>query len=276
MAQSLDEQSRAKGWELRIVSGEWSEESLKGVDLALLLGPLAEVDGLAAAHPETYFVVMGQPGVEPAVNLAVVGSQGMGEDLAAFMAGYLAALVTEDWRVGALLVSGSLPAEALALAFQNGAIYYCGLCRAAYPPFHAYPQTVVLEGADPISVQAGLESLATMAVTTIFLNEAEATFDLAQAPGFMWIVGDDSGDLQTSKVIAAVRPQRSEAIASALQAWENGEEGRFHAVGINIIVLDDQVLTQGRERLAREVLGELMAGAIATGIENSQPSASTP
>jgi hypothetical protein len=57
----------------------------------------------------------------------------------AFLAGYLAAIITPDWRTAVLT-----PDQTIAQAFTNGMRYYCGLCRPAFPPFHALPLTQIL------------------------------------------------------------------------------------------------------------------------------------
>jgi hypothetical protein len=114
-----------------------------GLQLIVALPPDPGLAALIAAAPETQFLAVNIPGLEPAPNLSQIQAQGVRPDQSAFLAGYLAAAITQDWRAGVISLAGDATAR---LGFTNGVYYFCGLCRPAYPPFPnpGYPLSVEL------------------------------------------------------------------------------------------------------------------------------------
>lgn len=92
-------------WEVR--TGLSSGETPPGVQRVVALYPAANLNELAAADPDIQFLAIGIPGLAPAPNLSQIEGDGLRPDQGAFLAGYLAAIITEDWRVGVLSQSGS-------------------------------------------------------------------------------------------------------------------------------------------------------------------------
>ena len=52
------------------------------------------------------------------------------------MAGYISAIVTDEWRVGALTQAGSNEGLLAGDGFRNGVMFFCGLCQKKYAPFN--------------------------------------------------------------------------------------------------------------------------------------------
>ncbi len=61
-----------------------------------------------------------------------------------FIAGFLAALITDDWRVGGLLPDEQLKNTAASTVFKNGVLYLCGRCTPVYGPIVNFPVTAIL------------------------------------------------------------------------------------------------------------------------------------
>ena len=119
-------------------------ESLTAADLSdnalvVTLPPDPGLADLISTFPSVQFIGIGISGLPVAPNLATIGVQGSQPDYQGFIAGYLAALVTDDWRVGVLSTNGTEEGLAARMGFITGATYYCGLCNPAYPPFNDYP-----------------------------------------------------------------------------------------------------------------------------------------
>ena len=97
------------------------------------------VDDFVAGFSAAPVLVVGETGLQPDVNVSLVNSQGGQADEKGFIAGYLASVITRDWRVGVIAQADFETGEALRLGFNNGVIFYCGLCRPVYPPYYTYP-----------------------------------------------------------------------------------------------------------------------------------------
>jgi hypothetical protein len=134
------------------------------------LPPDPGLSDLVARYPAVQFVAIGIYGLSEANNLTRIGPDGLGTDQVGFIAGVIAAAVTPDWRVGAVSVQNSGEETASNLAFQNGAMFYCGLCRQAHPPFHSYPVGAEASSYEISAVQDAISSLTILDVDTIFLS----------------------------------------------------------------------------------------------------------
>lgn len=111
---------------------------------------------MADAMPDVLFVVAGPSVVEAKPNLTVMGED---EDLSlrqAFMAGYIAAVMSDEYRIGIISMNDAAGQD-YRKAFLNGAIYFCGNCATIYPPFEPYP---VFQEVAPGADQAALENAA--------------------------------------------------------------------------------------------------------------------
>lgn len=65
-----------------------------------------------------------------------------------FIGGYLAAIMTEDWRVGGLLPDVEYENTPLTTIFQNGVEFMCGRCLPIYGPLVNFPVTATLSSPD--------------------------------------------------------------------------------------------------------------------------------
>ncbi|HWQ84776.1 MAG TPA: hypothetical protein VN363_09425, partial [Anaerolineales bacterium] len=140
------------------------------VRLVLATSPDPGIASLAAGAPMTQFLAIGIPGLEPAANLSVLSGAGQHPDKIGFLAGYLAAAITEHWRVGMLSISDDLAGQTAWQGFNNGVVYFCGLCRPAYPPYVQYPVfAAVPANAVLTEQQAAVDSLVSQSVNTVFV-----------------------------------------------------------------------------------------------------------
>ncbi len=75
------------------------------------------------------------------------------------MAGYIAAVQSEEYRVGIISVDDAAGQE-YRDAFLNGAIYFCGNCATLYPPYEVYPaDESVAPGADQTALENAAQVL---------------------------------------------------------------------------------------------------------------------
>lgn len=267
---SISALSAASGIEFVTLS-EISESELGlRAKVVFFLPPDPGVNDLAARFPAVQFVAIGINGLSAADNLTMVGPNGLGADQIGFIAGVLAAAVTPDWRVGAVSVQKSGEEHASNLAFQNGVMFYCGLCRPAYPPFHSYPLGVEASSSEISAVQNAIAALSNLDVNTIFLSpqlSAAASVETLEAPGLSFIGGESPGEILGDKWTATVRSAPEVAIAEIWDRVWMGESGGTIAMPIVIEDINPERLTPGREAWVREVLRDLFHGYIDTGVD---------
>jgi hypothetical protein len=154
-----------------------TETAPKNLPLVVVLPPMSGLEELAQALPGTRFVALNMPNVVSSGNLVSVGEQ-INTDFQAFMAGYIAAVEAEDWRVGLVYV-GDENGRQYRNAFLTGAIYFCGFCNPYYPPYYEYPlYSEVSVGAGLESFQLAVDSLISQGVNTIHLAPGAQTEEL--------------------------------------------------------------------------------------------------
>jgi hypothetical protein len=241
------------------------------VPLAVVMAPDPGVADLAASAKETQFLAVGIPGLEPAGNLSLVGSQGVQPDQQGFLAGYIAALVTQDWRVGAIASEAAPAGKATSLGFINGAIFYCGLCRTSVPPFYAYPLYAELpEPASQSDARAAADYMVDHAVETVFVQPGiadEAMLEYLVKAGINIIGGITPPDGLADHWVASIQPQILPAIQAAWPDLMAGKGGVDLGLPMGLTAVNPDLFSPGRQRLAEQVLSDLQEGFIDTGVD---------
>jgi len=254
-----------------IVLTEISDSDLEqNVKVVFSLPPDPGLNDLAARHPTVQFVAIGIHGLSDADNLTRIGPEGLGADQVGFIAGVLAAVVTPDWRVGAISVLNSIDESASNLAFQNGVKFYCGLCRQAYPPFHSYPLGIEASSSEIAPVQEAINTLSDLDVDTIYLSpelSAAASEEMLEGPGLGFVGGESPENDLGEKWIATVRAAPELAIAEIWDRVWMGEGGGTVSMPIIIEDINPERLTLGRESWMQEILQDLIDGYIDTGVD---------
>jgi hypothetical protein len=243
--------------------------------LVVALPPDPGLANLASANPGIQFLAVGIGGVEAGrleagANVSLIGAQGGRPDLSGFLAGYLASVVTQDWRVGVISRADLTEAKAARLGFVNGAIFYCGLCRPAYPPFVQYPLFSELLAEGEQAEQQAADQLIASAVKTVFLapgiGETFLPGYLAQA-GVNMIGGGSPAESLRPHWIASIRLDQAEAIRQLWPQLIKGEGGISVSAPVVITDVNPDLLSPGRQRLVEQMLSELLSGYIDTGVD---------
>ena len=197
----------------------------------------------------------------------------------AFLAGYIAAITTPDWRVGILSLAEDAQAEQSQAAFKNGARYFCGLCKPFYPPFNSYPTAASAQKAD---WQTAADVLLNQSVETIYVFPGAsdpALLDYLAKANVMLIgrlppgnnpandAGNDSqnGAQNTPAGLKWVATIRIDAALPLRQIWPEllaGHGGQKASASITLSDLSPSFLSAARQRLVREVQDGLASGQI--------------
>jgi hypothetical protein len=243
------------------------------VRLVVALTPDPGVASLAAAHPGTQFLALGAPGLEPMENLSVSGAQGERPDRQGFLAGYLAAVITPDWRVGVISRSDTPSGLAAQGGFVNGSIFYCGLCRPAYPPFFQYPVVAgVVGGAGPADQQAAADALISNAVQTAYVAPGAGDESLLGylAEAGLAIIGSAPPPPQIqSRWVATIQVDWAAAVRAAWPQLVSGDGGLVLEGVLQFTNRNEDLFSPGRQIYVERMLEDLLDGYIDTGIDPS-------
>jgi len=243
----------------------------EGLRLVVALPPDTGIANFAAAYPSVQFLAVGIPGVQSGGNLSVIGAGGDRPDQQGFMAGYIAALVTPDWRVGVISAGDTGPGRAARQGFLNGAIFFCGLCRPAYPPFVQYPDYYeVPSAASQVDKQAAADYLIGQGVKTVYVYPPladEALFSyLAQAGVNLIGSGAPPASVQNNW-ITSIEVNWASAMQDAWTNWIIGEASGEGSSALTLSYQNPNLFSPGRQNLAEKILADLVAGYIDSGVD---------
>jgi hypothetical protein len=242
-----------------------------GLRLLVALPPDPGVAELAALAQPTPLLAVDIPGLPAAENLTVIGAQGGRPDQLGFIAGYLAAVVNGESRIGAVVPAGTPEGKAARLGFLNGATFYCGLCRPNYPPFIQYPIVVELdEGAGEAGAQQAAQTMLENAVEVAFVYPFagnEAVLKALAEVGINLIGGASPNPAWQPRWVASIRPNLTAALRLLLPALLKGEAAAGPVTPWAIRDANPDNLSPGRQSLVEAMLAELEAGFIGTGVD---------
>jgi len=248
-----------------------------GLKVVIALPPDPGIAELAAASPHAQFLAVDIPNIKAGGNISVLAANSS-VDIPAFLAGYTAAMITNDYQIGMLLPQDNPDAQKALAAFKNGMIFYCGLCRPfAYPNFcitnsltYCYPQAVEIPSSEDPSRYGGYANtlINTYSVNTIYVYPDVAVKSLMD---YLATTGVDLIGLSTPSPVPGgwvmtIRQDEVKAIQNAWPALVAGKGGASVPAPLGIWDINSSNLSAGRQRLVQQTLDELTAGQIATGV----------
>jgi hypothetical protein len=270
--------------EVRPFVSSWSEEegfrfqrleTLSEVDFAeeafrlvVVLPPYPDLEPLVDAAPDIPFLAVGFSDVESAKNLSVILPGRDRYDQHGFVAGYLAAMVTPEWRVGAMGVKGDEAAEQARRGFTLGVRYFCGLCLPDYPPYE-YPLIVELDPDTSSSVwQASANVLINKGVETFYIVPGAGDDSLLRflVDKDIHLIADGrefAEDFQEGWV-ASLEFDLVKAFKDAWPDFVSGDIGDEIPVPLSITDINPELLSPGRLWNAESILQEVEEGWIQT------------
>ncbi len=239
--------------------------------LVVALPPDPGLAALAAAAPQTQFLAVGIPNLPEAPNLSQVAASGARPDQQGFIAGYIAAMLTADWRVGVISLSDTVTGKAARSGFLEGVVYFCGLCQPEYPPFYQYPLYGELPStASAVEWQAIAGYMIDRYVQTVFVypgaGDPAMLNTLAQAGVNLIGVGAPPEGLEQNW-IASLRSESLPVVQQIIPELLAGRGALNLPMPLEITNINPNLFSPGRLRLAEETLAEMLAGFIDTGVD---------
>ena len=256
-------------WETRSdLSSNDIDTSLR---LVIALPPNPNLQSLASTSTEIQFLGVGIPGLEPAENVSLIGPMGFRFDQQGFVAGFIAAMITPDWRVGVIGLSDTQAGRESLNGFIHGVGYFCGTCRPVYPPYLYYPEYISLTQEEiDVSWRSAVDALVQASVQTVYVPPEVSTepilVDLIQH-GMNIIGGEEPPQEFQSRWVATIRPDPAQAIRLLWKDLLAGLGGANLPMPLVIEEVNPDLLSPGRLKLAESVMQELLDGYIDPAVE---------
>jgi hypothetical protein len=237
-----------------------------GLQIVIALAPDPGIAVLAAAAPNVQFLAINIPEIAPGGNISVLGGSAQ-SDIAAFLAGYTAALITDDYRIGMMLPRDHADAIRAYNAYVHGMIFHCGTCRPIYFYSWSYPQYVDIAADEDVNSYHAYADILILQykVRTIYLYPDIATEDLMNYIGTTgtMMIGTKTPEQLPGGWVMTIQPDVARAIQNAWPQLLSGQGGVTVQSPLGLSDIDPSLLSPGKQRLVEQLLQDLQAGLVA-------------
>ena len=238
-----------------------------GLQIAVILPPDPGIAALAAAAPKVQFLAIDIPGITAGGNVSTLASTSQ-VDIPAFVAGFTAALISDDFHTGMIYPQDNQDALRALVAFTNGTSYYCGTCQPLYYLPYTFPVSIPIPSAEAKANYGGYATyLIQKKVYTIYLYPDIAIKELTDYLSSIGtpIIGTVLPNPRPSGWVMTIRPDETKAIQKAWPDLIAGKGGESVPSPLGLEDVDTNLLSPGKEQLVQQVLDDLQAGRIITG-----------
>ncbi|MCD4673978.1 MAG: hypothetical protein K8R77_15050 [Anaerolineaceae bacterium] len=229
----------------------------------IFLAPPANLQDLLNAAPETQFVVVSEVELNQTANLSVIRLQ---PEKQAFMAGYMAVIIANDWRAAGLLPADEPLGLVKSTAFVKGGQYFCGLCNSYYSPVVRFPiYYSIPANSAPGQWLGGADELALNYIYVYYVAPEAASPDLMYtlATRSVILLG---GQTPTPEIVnlyaATIRYNLTDALNSIWPAVSSGQGGQIVKANLEIVDINQDIFSPGKQILVQKTLDDLQAGLI--------------
>jgi hypothetical protein len=261
ISSTLESLSAQAGWSF-VSTNQLTPEILREeIKVAVFIDPTDEIRELIETNADTHFIAIGSEGFSTRDNLSLIGPNGFRFDRQVFLGGYIAALLTQDWRVGEIIDVSQQQLTTVELSFRNGLKFYCGLCQLTFPPFHNYPIFTSLEG----DWNSSIEFLQTYNVNTVFLYVDDFDLDAIDSlleSGLLLIGITSPPESIRSNWVATIRHKPEEILIEKWDEITSGEGGWVVEIPLRLEDLNQSLISEGKQRLIDEILIDIQTGHV--------------
>jgi hypothetical protein len=236
-----------------------------GLKIVVALPPDPGVMALAASAPQAQFLAINIPGLSAGGNVSVLGGNSQ-SDIAAFLAGYTAAMITDDYRIGMIIPKDNADAIRALNAFITGRKYYCGICRPFYYLPWDFPQYIEIPADQDKDTYDSFADILMLQykVDTIYLYPDIAIPELYNYIGTtgVYMIGTITPEQRPAGWVMTISPDVIKAIQNAWPQLAAGQGGITVQSPLGLSDVDPGILSPGKQRLVQDVLDQLQAGQI--------------
>lgn len=251
---------------IKLVIQEWTSfEMMSNVPMVVSVGEDIDVNSLAQNYPEVSFVAVDNSNTVPSVNVSVIGDPMADQRNRAFMAGYLAALISDDYKVAALVPSETNTTDAVLESFVIGVRFFCGICQPKYPPYQSFPQwqTVSVENVAE-QYQPIIDGFRNSGVDVLYIQGdlAASSMLTATVDNGINVVSDKRPDIIINNYAGTVLSDPAPALTYLWQEILNGREGLQIPASITLADVDSGLVSEGRYAAFMKMAANLQEGLI--------------
>ena len=236
--------------------------------LIVTTASVSEISQLAQVAPGVNFLAVNVRDLTEGGNIAVLQSGSASAEQLAFIAGYVLALVTPDYRVGVISQANNVEGARTRDGFATGARYYCGLCNAHYAPVIYYPLTAeVNDPANSGEWQTAVDALVAKAVNSIYVQPEISspeliTYLVSKGVRLMGVEGQAGLSEGAGAWVAILASDPGAQVAQAAGRLLDGESVSTVTAGIELTQADANLLTEGKLAFFERVEQDLLNGLI--------------
>lgn len=241
------------------------EDITPGVRVVVVLKESVDVSAVAAGAPDVQFVGIGTNGATASSNVSILGDATADQERLSFMAGYLSALISTDYKIAALVASGSDMGAVAADAYIVGARFYCGLCQPKYPPYGTFPKwESFAAGSGSDAWQPLVDALVNSGVEILYLQASVLSPELLTylAELGIKVISDGAPDMMRTQWVATLTLDPSSSLEAVWPDLISGVGGHQLPLSVDLVDLDNGLVSEGRYRLFEEVVADLEAGLV--------------
>ncbi|MEP7135208.1 MAG: hypothetical protein ABI904_09775 [Chloroflexota bacterium] len=236
-----------------------------GLQVVIALPPDPGIVALAAAAPTVQFLAINMSDITAGGNVSVVGGNSQ-SDIAAFLAGYTAALITDDYRIGMMMPRDNADAIRAFNAYASGMTFYCGTCRPFYYLNWSFPQYIDIPAKEEKKNYNAYSDIlmSQFKVRTIYLHPDIATLDLETYIGTTGtlMIGTVTPEQRPAGWVMTIQPDVIKAIQAAWPQLMSGQGGLAVQSPLGLSDIDPTLLSPGKQRLVEQMLQDLQSGFV--------------
>jgi len=269
LGQSLQGLIQQSGWEMEqkpAISMADLDASAAQLKAVVILPPDPGAAEMAQKYPAISFLTVGIPGLPELPNLFRAAPDGNKPEWDGFLAGYIAAILAPEWRIGVLTQSGSQEGANAADGFINGGVLYCGLCLTQYPPFTDYPYRMDMNaGSSPADWQSSADQFIASGVRMAYVFPTLATPEVLVylAQNGLALLGSVPPPNELQSIwIATIQTDLLGAMQKAWIDLTAGNPPGEYGTRPQIIPGGSGLLTEGKLALLNSVIDDLVDGVI--------------
>ena len=258
--------AQASGLRFQVRNSLMPADLEPGLQIVIALAPDPGIAALAAAAPNGQFLAINIPDLTPGGNISVLG-ESVQSDIAGFLAGYTAALITDDYRIGMMMPRDNADAIRAFNAYVHGMTFHCGTCRPIYFYSWTYPQYVDIPATEDINNYHAYADILILQhkVRTIYLYPDIVTDDLISyiASTGTLMIGTKTPEQLPGGWVMTIQPDVVKAIQNAWPQLISGQGGVTVQSPLGLSDIDPSLLSPGKQRVVEQMLQDLQSGLVA-------------
>lgn len=259
--------AQSQGWRFILLNSVPAMGFDPATKVVITFTPQADLATIAQQNPNAIFLAIDLPDVTPQANLSVLVESGTSIDKLAFIAGVIAAVVTDDYHTGALIKKDDADGQMVMDSFKAGQQYFCGLCNHQTDVFTFYPQIQDVPADAPTNEYgAYADILVRQRVYTMFIQpglEAEELFSALKANGTL-LIGTQKPIQNYPGWVVTLKPDYQKALSQTFADLAAGIGGKTYTADVNLADVNSSLFGEGKQHYVQEVISGVLSGAIDT------------